>query len=74
MHEKRELFFNINEFEKEGKIEKKNVSFLMNIEEEKIAIIDIILYQFENNNNQIYTFRNIKLIQKISLSTFIGTE
>ena len=74
MHEKRELFFNINEFEKEGKIEKKNVSVLMNIEEEKIAIIDIILYQFGNNNNQIYTFRNIKLIQKISLTTFIGTE
>ena len=40
MHEKRRLFFNINEFEKEGKIEKKNVSFLLNINEEKIAIID----------------------------------
>ena len=42
--------FDINEFEKEGKIEKKNVSFLLNIDEEKIAIIDESIISIFNDS------------------------
>ena len=63
MHEKRELFFNINEFEKEGKIEKKNVSFLMNIEEEKIAIIDESIISIYNDSYLLYNEIDLKKLK-----------
>ena len=55
--------FDINEFEKEGKIEKKNVSFLMNFEEEKIAIIKESIISIYNDSYLLYNEIDLKKIK-----------
>ena len=55
--------FEINAFEKEGKIEKKNVSFLLNIDEEKIAIIDESIISIYNDSYLLYNEIDLKKIK-----------